>query len=184
MKSASFQITNDLDSTLTCQIYQNIAHAEKTTSMITQAAVPGAFLVDMLPFRTRSLCLPVCAANTLLVKHLPTWTPLTRNFREYGSNGRKMVQELITKPFDTVKLKMVSCPHPSIQIQRYLTSHQQSGQMRPSFTRDALLAYEEVSTRMDSMKRDEFEEIVRWVSGSLYGGMSLLCRPIWIAEAD
>lgn len=79
--------------------------------MITQAAVPGAFLVDMLPFRMCFLLCPIYVVDMLLVKHLPAWTPLTQDFRKYGAKGRQMVQDLITKPFEIVKNNIVGHTH-------------------------------------------------------------------------
>lgn len=87
--------------------------------MITQAAVPGAFLVDMVPLRTSPPppppSFPCPHMRFIIVKYLPTWVPLTQGFRSYGEKGRSMVQELITKPFELVKSQIVrssSCLEP------------------------------------------------------------------------
>jgi len=62
-----------------------IADAEETMEMIGKATVPGAFLVDLVPF----------------LKYLPSWIPFNK-IHETGHLGRERIERLITRPFEHV----------------------------------------------------------------------------------
>jgi hypothetical protein len=81
-----------------------VEEASKTTS---EAAVPGAFLVDLFPSRTvlyyRCLNLP----NIPAVKYVPEWMP-GAGFKTKAKEWRKLSQAMINVPYDMVKGKFVS----------------------------------------------------------------------------
>ncbi|TFK49132.1 cytochrome P450 [Heliocybe sulcata] len=60
--------------------------AEDTMDVVTEALVPGTFLVDFLPF----------------LKILPSWMP----FHQYGRRGKALLDELMNSPFERVKRNM------------------------------------------------------------------------------
>ncbi|KDQ61306.1 hypothetical protein JAAARDRAFT_152482 [Jaapia argillacea MUCL 33604] len=100
-----------------------ITHAEETMEIIGKATVPGAFLCDLLPF----------------LKYLPSWIP----FQQEASRGKKMIEHLVTMPFEHVKQKMVD------------------GTAEPSLTQDLL-----------SLEKEDpanFEHRVKWTTGAMYG---------------
>jgi len=63
-----------------------ITQAEHTMDMITQATVPGAFLVDLLP----------------LLKYIPSWFPLA-SFQKFAEEGRRSILSMISRPYLHVK---------------------------------------------------------------------------------
>ncbi|OBZ74344.1 O-methylsterigmatocystin oxidoreductase [Grifola frondosa] len=63
-----------------------VTHAEATMRMIGEAAVPGAYLCDLMPF----------------LKYLPSWVP----FQQEARRGRYMIEHLVTMPFEHVKKQM------------------------------------------------------------------------------
>ncbi|TFK68106.1 cytochrome P450 [Pluteus cervinus] len=63
-----------------------ITEAEETMEMITKATLPGAFLVDLLPW----------------LKHLPSWLPFNR-IHEIGMAGRKQIYNMVNRPYEHVK---------------------------------------------------------------------------------
>lgn len=81
-----------------------VEEASKSTS---EAAVPGAFLVDLFPSRTlpyyRCLKLP----NFPPVKYVPEWMP-GAGFKTKAKEWRKLSQAMINVPYDMVKGKFVS----------------------------------------------------------------------------
>ena len=84
---------------------QLVEEASQSTS---EAAVPGAFLVDLFPSRTVLYyyrCLIVF--NISLVKHVPEWMP-GAGFKTKAKEWRKLSQAMINVPFDMVKEKFVS----------------------------------------------------------------------------
>ncbi|KAF7367189.1 O-methylsterigmatocystin oxidoreductase [Mycena sanguinolenta] len=107
-----------------------IVRAEAAMNMISKAAIPGEFLVDLLP----------------ALKYLPTWFPLTR-FHTVGEKGRRMIEELVEKPYQYVKDEMAV------------------GSSVPSFTRDALTK-NELQTERDT--DESFEHAVKWAAASMY----------------
>ncbi|KAI0036391.1 cytochrome P450 [Vararia minispora EC-137] len=60
-----------------------IDHAEHTMDIIRQSVVLGAYLCDLMPW----------------MQYLPSWLP----FQRRAAAGRKMVEIMITKPFERVK---------------------------------------------------------------------------------
>ncbi|KAK7014364.1 O-methylsterigmatocystin oxidoreductase [Favolaschia claudopus] len=107
-----------------------IVRAEAAMNMISKAALPGEFIVDLLP----------------ALKHLPTWFPFTR-FHTVGGEGRKMIAELVAKPYQYVKDEMAA------------------GSSVPSFTKDALTKSELQPERDGD---ETFEHAVKWAAASMY----------------
>ncbi|KAJ7056066.1 cytochrome P450 [Mycena amicta] len=107
-----------------------IVRAEAAMNMISKAAIPGEFIVDLLP----------------ALKYLPAWFPLTR-FHTVGEEGRKMIAELVAKPYQYVKDDMAA--RTSV----------------PSFTRDALTKSELQTEREGN---GAFEHAVKWAAASMY----------------
>ncbi|KAJ7866373.1 cytochrome P450 [Mycena olivaceomarginata] len=107
-----------------------IVRAEAAMNMISKAVIPGEFIVDLLP----------------ALKHLPTWFPLTR-FHTVGEEGRKMIAELVEKPYQYVKDEMAA------------------GSSVPSFTRDVLTKNE---LQMERETDETFEHAVKWAAASMY----------------
>ncbi|KAJ7056385.1 cytochrome P450 [Mycena amicta] len=68
-----------------------IVRAEAAMDIISKAAIPGQFIVDLLP----------------ALKYLPTWFPFTR-FHTVGQEGREMIAELVAKPYQYVKDEIAS----------------------------------------------------------------------------
>ncbi|KAJ7758742.1 cytochrome P450 [Mycena metata] len=106
-----------------------IVRAEAAMNMISKAVLPGEFIVDLIP----------------ALKHLPTWFPFTR-FHTVGTVGRKMIQELVAKPFQYAKDEMAA------------------GSSIPSFTRDALTKNELQAERDTD---ETFEHAVKWAAASI-----------------
>ncbi|KAF8643331.1 hypothetical protein AX16_009060 [Volvariella volvacea WC 439] len=63
-----------------------ITEAEDTMEMIGKATVPGAFLVDLLPF----------------LKRLPSWVPFN-TIPETGEMGRNKIYSMVSRPYEHVK---------------------------------------------------------------------------------
>lgn len=66
--------------------------------MVTQAAFPGNFLVDIVP----------------ALKYLPTWFPGARGFNEFAARGRDMTRRAMWIPFEHVKEAIVRALHVSL----------------------------------------------------------------------
>lgn len=81
---------------------------EEASQSTSEAAVPGAFLVDLFPSRTvlyYYLCMIVF--NIPLVKYVPEWMP-GAGFKTKAKEWRKLSQAMINVPYDMVKEKFVS----------------------------------------------------------------------------
>lgn len=81
---------------------------EEASQSTSEAAVPGAFLVDLFPSRTVLYyyrCLIVF--KIFLVKHVPEWIP-GAGFKTKAKKWRKLSQAMINVPYDMVKDKFVS----------------------------------------------------------------------------
>ncbi|KAJ8509553.1 hypothetical protein ONZ45_g8289 [Pleurotus djamor] len=124
-----------------------ISHAEKTTSLITEAALPGAFMVDLLP----------------ILKVLPTWFPFA-SFWKVGRMGRDMVDAMITKPLLRVKEEMVRLIFVWGKSEMKPPS-KDTGTAPLSLAREAL-ADDKMRAEMGE---DKLLESARWVAGSMYG---------------
>ncbi|KAL5536470.1 hypothetical protein ACEPAF_292 [Sanghuangporus sanghuang] len=98
-----------------------ITHAEKTMDVIGKATVPGAFLCDLLP----------------ILKHLPKWV----SFQQKALEGKAMIEQLVTMPFEHVKAEM------------------SSGGALPSLTCGLL--------EMEHESISDFEHKVKWTAGAI-----------------
>jgi hypothetical protein len=81
---------------------------EEASQSTSEAAVPGAFLVDLFPSRTVLYyyrCFIVF--NSSLVKYVPEWMP-GAGFKTKAKEWRKLSQAMINVPYDMVKEKFVS----------------------------------------------------------------------------
>ncbi|PCH34875.1 cytochrome P450 [Wolfiporia cocos MD-104 SS10] len=107
-----------------------ITHAEDTMQVISRATVPGAYFCDLLPW----------------MKYLPSWLP----FQREAKMGKEMIERLVAKPFDAVKLRM------------------RSGDAEKSLTYDLL----SIETKDD----ERYEDRVKWMAGAMYGGERLPLR--------
>lgn len=78
---------------------------------MTAAAMPGAFVVDLIPIRESSLLSDSLwrdsdPMNDSIVKHLPRWVPYT-TFHQIGDFGRDLITRFVTRPFDHVERTLV-----------------------------------------------------------------------------
>jgi hypothetical protein len=81
---------------------------EEASQSTSEAAVPGAFLVDLFPSRTVLYCYRyLVVSNISLVKHVPEWMP-GAGFKTKAKEWRKLSQAMINVPYDMVKEKFVS----------------------------------------------------------------------------
>jgi hypothetical protein len=78
--------------------------ASQSTS---EAAVPGAFLVDLFPSRTVLYYRCLNLSNIFPVKYVPEWMP-GAGFKTKAKEWRKLSQAMINVPYDMVKEKFVS----------------------------------------------------------------------------
>ncbi|KAL5529811.1 hypothetical protein ACEPAG_5798 [Sanghuangporus baumii] len=117
-----------------------ITHAEKTMDLIGKATVPGAFLCDLLP----------------VLKHLPKCVP----FHQRALEGKAMIEQLVTTPFEHVKAEM------------------SSGSALPSLTRDLL--------EMEHGSISDFEHRVKWTAGAIWGrnGNAIQYAMSFVPETD
>ncbi|KAG5650435.1 hypothetical protein H0H81_012286 [Sphagnurus paluster] len=114
-----------------------ITHAEATVDAVARASMPGAFICDYLPF----------------FKYLPSWVP----FQKQAAHGRRMVEGLMSMPFEYVKQSM------------------SNGTAPPSLVRELLLEY-------DGEERAIFEERLKWAAGSIYGAGSETPTESWMHQ--
>jgi hypothetical protein len=68
-----------------------ISTAEEVMGGMAQAAVPGNFLVDLLP----------------ILKYVPSWIP-GAGFKQKGAYWRRVTVDMVEKPFEYVKEALVS----------------------------------------------------------------------------
>ncbi|KAL5520581.1 hypothetical protein ACEPAG_9805 [Sanghuangporus baumii] len=101
-----------------------ITHAEKTMDLIGKGDSTWCILCDLLP----------------VLKHLPKCVP----FHQRALEGKAMIEQLVTTPFEHVKAEM------------------SSGSALPSLTRDLL--------EMEHGSISDFEHRVKWTAGAMYGG--------------
>lgn len=104
-----------------------ITHAEKTMNLITKSTVPGAHLADIFP----------------ILKPLHAWL-----FFNQVETGRRMILDLVSRPFHHVKLQMGA------------------GTAMPSLTNHLL---SEFIHDPDFINREDCEHTVKWMTGALYG---------------
>ncbi|OCH91964.1 cytochrome P450 [Obba rivulosa] len=75
--------------------------AEEVNRIGGEAAIPGAYLCDILP----------------ILKYAPSWVP----FQRTAAYGRQAVHDMLNKPFDYVKKEMASGTAPPSLVQRLLS---------------------------------------------------------------
>jgi hypothetical protein len=81
---------------------------EEASQSTSEAAVPGAFLVDLFPSRTVPCYFRYLTVfNIFLVKYVPEWMP-GAGFKMKAKEWRKLSQAMINVPYNMVKDKFVS----------------------------------------------------------------------------
>ncbi|OCH91968.1 cytochrome P450 [Obba rivulosa] len=75
--------------------------AEEVNRVCQKAAIPGAYLCDILP----------------ILKYAPPWVP----FRRIAAYGRQLVEEVLNRPFEHVKQELKAGIAPPSMVQRLLT---------------------------------------------------------------
>jgi len=140
--------------------------AEAAVGGLSQASVPGAWLVDIFPVRESESQL---MANSLLtrttpqVRYVPSWMP-GATFKVKAAQWRDAHLQLLNVPFNMVKEQMVSTSW--IYIVDVLNSrHEARGKARPSFLKELL---EDPGVCSDPERLD----IVKWSAAALYAGAS------------
>ncbi|KAF4596304.1 hypothetical protein EYR40_008011 [Pleurotus pulmonarius] len=125
--------------------YQNeyITHAEKTMDLITKATMPGAYLADIFP----------------AFKSIHAWL-----FSRQVQAGKRMILDLVSRPFDRVKEQVVGCG--LLACIDNADFRKAAGIALPSLTSHLLSE----SYQWDEFtNQEEYEEAVKWVSGALFG---------------
>ncbi|KAK7684552.1 hypothetical protein QCA50_012499 [Cerrena zonata] len=84
-----------------------IAEAQLTMDTMTSAAMPGAFVVDLIP----------------ILKHLPRWVPFT-TFHQIGDFGRDLINRFVTRPFDHVERTLANGQAPPSFVADILTDEE------------------------------------------------------------
>lgn len=100
------------------------------------------------------------------MKYLPVWTPFA-TFHNIGQHGRRLVAELIQKPFDHVKAGLVRIFLLDSAIHVYNLLFQAEGTAKPSFTAHILADESLKSERIDI---SDFEGSLKWAAASMYAG--------------
>jgi len=118
-----------------------IALAEKSFKEFGKAAVPGAWVVDMVQFRECSACFEG-KANQFAVRYLPDWFP-GAGFKRTARQWRATLTDLTERPYAFVKHQMAQGKHESSFLSQLLGSGD-----------------------LD----DEETSVARWSALSLYGG--------------
>ena len=100
-------------------VWQYILEAEVVNKVTSDSVALGAHLVDFLPFRTPVLFISgMCHFTdsiTGLVKYLPKWIPFATFHREADA-GRRLIDRMITRPFDHAIKEIVSCSTPALLL--------------------------------------------------------------------
>lgn len=89
-----------------------ITIAESALEGLSEAAVPGAFLVDQIPWRTSPLpalslsTLQISPIQCIVVKYIPSWFP-GAGFQKKAQEWAHLANEMPNKPFNAVKAAVV-----------------------------------------------------------------------------
>lgn len=112
-----------------------VAIAERALEGLSEAAVPGAYMVDQIPLRELRSVLEIVTAESPLVKYIPSWLPGGR-FKVKAAGWRALADAMPNKPFQAVKDALVS---PSIPCSFcLLTPLSEARERDPVDGRDAL----------------------------------------------
>jgi len=82
-------------------------------TLVEEATVPGAFLVEYIPIRVYShssftyMLTELLLGLVYIVKHIPRWFPFA-SFKRYAEDGRKQIHDFVEGPFLRVKEDLVS----------------------------------------------------------------------------
>ncbi|KAJ6503088.1 cytochrome P450 [Mycena vulgaris] len=128
--------------------YINLAHM--TLRVLSHAAVPGRFLVDVIP----------------ALKHVPSWFPGAA-FKRKAAESKELVQEMADQPFAASKDAMGSVLRSQITLEGNLTSNfdrKANGIERPSFITSRLLSGDAgTKTSLESQEKD-----IKEVAATIY----------------
>lgn len=80
--------------------------AESSMNMITKIIMPGAFLVDIMPWCKSVWRLNQYCLTMLLVRYIPAWVP-GAGFQKVAEEGRKLSNELRARPYEAAKAQIV-----------------------------------------------------------------------------
>lgn len=81
--------------------------AEEAMGLLSQAEMPGAFLVDVIhPCKCRIWFDLQHLPHNVVVKYVPGWFP-GAGFKKMAALSRQLTQELLDRPFGAVKKAMV-----------------------------------------------------------------------------
>jgi hypothetical protein len=97
-----------------------VALAGNAFDQFAKAAVPGAWVVDMMPFREYSAYL-VGKAKPLAVRYLPDWFPGT-GFKRTARQWRATLTDLTERPYAFVKHQMAQGKHEPSFLSQLLES--------------------------------------------------------------
>jgi hypothetical protein len=82
-------------------------NAQKVVGSLAEAGIPGAFLVDTLPFREWvQYVLLVWIFKRLPVKYVPSWFP-GASFKRKAKGWKALLPDFVDKPFENVKAALV-----------------------------------------------------------------------------
>ena len=95
--------------------------ATKALDEFGKAAVPGAWTVDVLPFRQYPHCFEVGVMLMKAVRYLPDWCPGT-GFKRTARRWRDTVIDLTERPFAFVKHQMAQGKHETSFLSQLLES--------------------------------------------------------------
>jgi len=131
---------------------------------ITEHAVIAGWAVDFLPFRGL-LCFIVsitCHNPVFTVKRLPRWVPGT-GFRQKADYIGGKIREMISTPFEEVRVQVVSNSLLFNRPFNFSTPEQKAGEPNESFAAINI-------KRMLSGSTPEEEKLVKTISTAMYGG--------------
>jgi len=125
-----------------------LALAEEAVRTVSAAAVPGAFLVDFMPF----------------LKYIPEWVP-GAGFQTTAKKFFEIQKRFRDEPFNAVLKNIVRSPIPinRVYLPTLILTPQSNGTCRPSFTSVSL------ETEADKIP-EELEVTVADAAGQVYGG--------------
>jgi hypothetical protein len=137
-----------------------IVTAKQGVQPLSQAVVPGAFLVDAIP----------------ALKYVPSWMPFA-GFQRKAREWRKLAINMQVVPYEAAKEQMVGS---SLLPDFMLTCgfFQETGHICPSFVSRSL-------EKMDQSCDLTYQEhVIKSTAGTMYAGESLFCvfwarRSVW-----
>jgi hypothetical protein len=130
-----------------------ITTAEAGVHPLVIAAVPGAFLVDVIP----------------VLKHIPEWFPFA-GFKRKAKEWRKLARMMVDVPYEAAKREIVRYFVLSLPMLVLMSPSQSTGDITPSFTSYSLEGLD------DSRDLAYQESIVKSTAGTMFAGKLSLIR--------